>query len=151
MLRAASDNLGDLMGPMFKLLATPYSAKDRERIGNRNIKLLTCQEDRSRFLLTINIFSNNSSSTYNGEIFLNTKDIITTNTPVEVRCNCASFKYQFETLLHLNKLLYGLPLSNEIPKKNQTIFACKHIQGALNYILKIGTIENVRNRIGNKG
>jgi len=136
------------MGPMFKLLAIPYSAKDRERIGDRNIKLLTCQLDRTGYLLTINIFSNKSSSTYNGKIFLNTKDTITTNTPVEVRCDCASFKYQFETILHLNKLLYELPLSNKMPKKNQTIFACKHIQGALNYILKIGTIENVQNRIG---
>jgi hypothetical protein len=137
------------MGPMLKLLATPFSAKDREKINDKNIKLLTCQknENQTGYLLTVNIFSNKSSSIYNGKIFLVTKDNITANTPIEVRCDCASFKYQFETLLHLNKMLYGLPLSNKMPKKNHTIFACKHIQGALNYILKIGTIENIQNRI----
>ena len=137
------------MGPMFKLLATPFSAKDREKINDRSVKLLTCQENENQtgYLLTVNIFSNKSSSIYNGKIFLVTKNNITSNTPIEVRCNCPSFKYQFETLLHLNKMLYGLPLSNKMPKKSHTIFACKHIQGALNYILKIGTIENIQNRI----
>ena len=138
-----------MAAPMFKLLATPFSVKDREKINNKSIRIISCQENENQagYLLTSNIFSTNSTSIYNGKILIITKDVITTNTPTEVRCSCASFKYQFETLLHLNKMLYGLPISNKMPKKNHTIFACKHIQGALNYILKIGTIKNIQNRI----
>jgi hypothetical protein len=135
------------MGPMLKLLARPFNVKDRERISYQNIKIIDCQETDNKYLITVNIISSKSNTIYNGKIFIDTKDTITVNTPVEVVCNCPSFKYQFETLLGLNNFLYGNMSTDKIPKKKQTIFACKHIETALNLILKLSTITAVMRRI----
>lgn len=132
-----------MAAPMFRLLLTPYNMKNRQIILNRNIRLVDCIKQENGYFIKFNIYSTaKNRAIYNVNIWVETLNIINTNTPIEVNCDCPSFKYQFETVLWLNKFLLGEVTSKKLPKK-QVLATCKHIQTCLKYLLNLRSISNI--------
>lgn len=136
-----------MAAPMFKLLSTPYRMKNRQMVINSNVKLVNCTKQKNGYIISLNVFSTaQNRSVYKINIFVETLNIINTNTPIEINCSCPSFKYQFETVLWLSKFLLGEPASKRLPK-TQVLATCKHVQACLKYLLNFRSISNILDRL----
>ncbi len=112
-------------------------------------KLIKCESiggETESYLLQFEVKSS-SGKTYHSTLQLYTGSHINGNTPVKLKCDCMSFKFEYEVLLHQQGSLYGEPSSNKLPKKDKSIFVCKHLHALVISLIRLGNIKTVRGRI----
>ncbi len=130
-----------------RFISKPFLYRDRKIPDMGNISLINCtpgSEENSGFIIDFLVKSDSRSENYESSIQVYTEDSITINTRCKFRCNCPSFKYEFETMLYNNEALIGNPSSTRMPKKRTGIFVCKHLMVG---IIAIQHFNNIRNII----
>lgn len=133
-----------------RFMSKPFLYRNRKTPNMGNISLINCtpgSEENSGFIVDFLVKSSSKPDEYESSIQLYTEDSITLNTKCKFRCNCPSFKYEFETMLYNNGALIGLPSSKRMPKKRTGVFVCKHLIAGIIVLQHLNSIQNIVNHI----
>lgn len=138
--------------PISYFLAKPYYFRNREVLTARKDELLSCvvDEEQKTSLIKLVQKSSKSGKIYTLFIELDTIDTITASTKVKVRCECANFKYQCQTLLWKYDALYGDVEDKRPPKKQSKPYICKHLYAAIVLLLKLNSVNTIKTLTGDK-
>lgn len=136
-----------------RFMSVPFLYKNRKPPNLRNIILTDCTpggENTSGFIISFRILSDKRKTVYDADIYVDTDDTIHMNTPCKFKCNCSSFKYEFETMLHQNGSLIGEPSSKRLPKKQTGVYVCKHLVSCIILLTRFNDIATIQKQLNMK-
>jgi hypothetical protein len=137
--------------PLSQFMAKPYNFKDKDLPQFNDIRVISIQniDDSTNIITLITRSLSNNTKYYIQKIQLTNvnkpnDNTINFNDLPKFNCNCKSFKFEYETLLHYTDNLLGTPSSIKRPKKQHRTFICKHLYGCILYLLRFKNYDKIR-------
>ena len=122
-----------------RLLARPKLKQNRRIILTSHIDIKFISKQNDGFIVDFAVPSESDSNhIYSCSIWTNDNQL-SNDSLIKVKCDCANFQYQYETVLSQHDALIGTPHSDKLPK-NQIIYVCKHLESCLK---KLMTYKNL--------